>query len=58
MFVLKDCNDTLYHYEIMVISTEMWVPNIPEGFTGIEHGEGYESVPVDPADFEGQSVLV
>ena len=42
----------------MVISTEMWVPNVPEWFTGIEHAEGYESVPVDPADFEKQSVLI
>ena len=58
MFMLKDHNDTLYHCEIMVISTEMWVPNIPEWFTRIEHAEGYESVPVDPADFEGQTVLI
>ncbi|XP_065899576.1 FAD-dependent oxidoreductase domain-containing protein 2-like [Dysidea avara] len=57
-FVLEDRNGTSYHCDIVVVSTGMWKPNIPKGFPGIEHAEGYESVSVNPEDFEGQTVLI
>jgi len=40
------------------LSTGLWVPNFPSDFPGIEHVVGYESMSIDPDDFEGKLVLI
>ena len=40
---------------MVVVSTGMNLPNIPEN---LKHIEGYENASVNPDDYEGKSVLI
>lgn len=42
---------------VLLVATGLSVPNQVD-FPGSEYVEGYESVSVDPKDFEGQNVLI
>jgi thioredoxin reductase len=43
--------------DAVVVSTGIWVPVVPN-LLGAELMEGYESMSVDPEDFDGQTVLI
>jgi thioredoxin reductase len=57
LFQLRDQEGTVYHCEVLIVSTGVWVPQIPQ-IDGIEHAEGYESMSLDRKDYEGQRVLI
>ncbi|XP_065889903.1 FAD-dependent oxidoreductase domain-containing protein 2-like isoform X3 [Dysidea avara] len=57
-FLLKDQRNMIYKCDVVIVSTGVSVPIIPNSLPGIEHATGYESVSVDPKDFEGQAVLI
>ena len=46
-----------YSCRAVIAATGLDVPFVPN-IKGIEHVEGYEDMPIDPEEFEGQSVLV
>lgn len=56
-FTLELEDGSVYRCPILVIATGIATPNVPP-IPGIEHVEGYETVPMDPAGFEGQRVLI
>ena len=39
------------------MATGLWKPNIPD-MEGIEHTDGYETMSLNPDDYEGKSVLI
>ena len=41
----------------MILATGIWLPNIPD-LPGINYAEGYESISINPADYEGKNVLI
>jgi cation diffusion facilitator CzcD-associated flavoprotein CzcO len=41
----------------MIVATGIWVPNIPN-IPGIDYAEGYESISLNPEDYEGKNVLI
>jgi len=56
-FVVHDTNGNTYSCLRLIVATGLskpYIPNIP----GIEFGESYADVSVDPQDFEGQRVLI
>ncbi|XP_038406614.1 FAD-dependent oxidoreductase domain-containing protein 2 [Canis lupus familiaris] len=56
-FILTDQTGQAHRCSVLLVATGLWVPNQVD-FPGSEHVEGYESVSVDPRDFEGQNVLI
>jgi len=58
MFAMEDQHGFVYSCRTLIIATGLGAPNIPANMVGLEWAEGYETVSVDPADFEGQSVLI
>ena len=56
-FRLELEDGSAYRCPILVMATGLSTPNIPP-IPGIEHVQGYETVPMDPAGFEGQRVLI
>ena len=42
---------------VLVVATGMWKPNIPN-MKGIEMAEGYETMSLNPDDYEGKTVLI
>uniref|UniRef100_UPI00358EE1F6 FAD-dependent oxidoreductase domain-containing protein 2 isoform X1 n=1 Tax=Myxine glutinosa TaxID=7769 RepID=UPI00358EE1F6 len=57
VFRLSTRNGDLWTCNIVLVATGLSMPNEPN-FLGSELSEGYESVSVDPSDFEGQRVLI
>lgn len=45
------------YYRVLIIATGLWVPNIPD-LTGIDYAEGYETMSINPDDYEGKNVLI
>jgi thioredoxin reductase len=56
-FNLMDQNGDTHTCQVLIISTGLWVPVIPD-IKGIETAEGYESVSIDPDDFIDKTVLI
>ncbi|XP_016017251.2 FAD-dependent oxidoreductase domain-containing protein 2 [Rousettus aegyptiacus] len=56
-FILTDQKGQAYQCSVLLVATGLSVPNLVD-FPGSEYVEGYESVSVDPKDFEGQNVLI
>jgi cation diffusion facilitator CzcD-associated flavoprotein CzcO len=56
-FVMDDQHGNIYMSKTVIVATGLWKPNIPR-FEGEEFVEGYETVSIDPEDFEGKSVLI
>ncbi|XP_039102096.1 FAD-dependent oxidoreductase domain-containing protein 2 [Hyaena hyaena] len=56
-FILIDQMGHAHRCSVLLVATGLSVPNQVD-FPGSEHVEGYESVSVDPKDFEGQNVLI
>lgn len=56
-FTMNDQHGNTYQCHTLLVGTGMWKPNMPP-IEGEEFIEGYETVNIDPEDFEGQSVLV
>ncbi|XP_064406922.1 FAD-dependent oxidoreductase domain-containing protein 2-like [Halichondria panicea] len=58
VFHLTDQNNVVHHCQVVVASTGIWVPNIPEDINGIEHTVGYEDMSLDLDDYENKVVLI
>ncbi|XP_040493408.1 FAD-dependent oxidoreductase domain-containing protein 2 isoform X1 [Ursus maritimus] len=56
-FILTDQMGHAHQCSVLLVATGLSVPNQVD-FPGSEYVEGYESVSVDPEDFEGQNVLI
>ncbi|XDC53874.1 hypothetical protein R6Z07M_005056 [Ovis aries] len=56
-FILTDHRGQAYQCSVLLVATGLSVPNRVD-FPGSEYVDGYESVSVDPKDFEGQNVLI
>uniref|UniRef100_X1ZGH8 FAD-dependent oxidoreductase domain-containing protein 2 n=1 Tax=Capitella teleta TaxID=283909 RepID=X1ZGH8_CAPTE len=56
-FAMEDQHNNTYSCRYLILATGLWKPNTPD-FVGSEYVEGYEEVPIDADDFEGQSVLI
>ncbi|XP_045728558.1 FAD-dependent oxidoreductase domain-containing protein 2 [Mirounga angustirostris] len=56
-FILTDRKGHAHRCGVLFVATGLSVPNQVD-FPGSEYVEGYESVSVDPKDFEGQNVLI
>lgn len=56
-FILTDQMGHTHQCSVLLVATGLSVPNQVD-FPGSEYVEGYESVSVDPEDFEGQNVLI
>jgi len=57
-FELTDKNETKYNCKTLIVSTGLWVENVPPKVIGIEHTEGYPTMSVDQDDYEGKTVLI
>ncbi|XP_057310972.1 FAD-dependent oxidoreductase domain-containing protein 2-like [Hydractinia symbiolongicarpus] len=58
LYELTDKNETVYQCGTLIVSTGMWVENVPKNVPGIEHTEGYPTMSIDTDDYEGQTVLI
>jgi thioredoxin reductase len=56
-FRVVDDQGNVYTSRVLVVATGCWKPNVPE-IPGIEYGENYNEMPIDPDDFSGQRVLI
>jgi cation diffusion facilitator CzcD-associated flavoprotein CzcO len=56
-FVVRDTNGGTYRAKRLIVATGVSKPYVPD-IEGIEHAELYPDVPVDPAGFTGQRVLI
>ncbi|CAG2231158.1 FAD-dependent oxidoreductase domain-containing protein 2 [Mytilus edulis] len=55
---LEDYTEKLnINVQVLIIATGLWVPNIPD-LTGIDYAEGYETMSINPDDYEGKNVLI
>lgn len=54
-YELYDQHGNEYNCKVLIISTGLSLPNIPEN---IKQVEGYESISTNPKDYEGKSVLI
>lgn len=57
IYTMSDQNETPYKCGKLIIATGVAKPNIPD-LMGIEHVEGYETMSLNPDDYEGQTVLI
>ncbi|RUS76560.1 hypothetical protein EGW08_015668, partial [Elysia chlorotica] len=57
VYRMEDQRGTQYSCRSVILATGMSVPNVPD-MQGIDLARGYESVSVDPDDFEGKAVLI
>lgn len=57
MYEFDDQNNNRYKCSVLIIATGLWVPNIPD-LTGIDYAEGYETMSINPDDYEGKNVLI
>ncbi|GFR80633.1 FAD-dependent oxidoreductase domain-containing protein 2-like [Elysia marginata] len=57
IYRMEDQRGQQYSCRTIILATGMSVPNIPT-MKGIDLARGYESVSVDPEDFEGKAVLI
>lgn len=56
-YLLDDQHGNPYQCKVLVIATGMWKPNIPD-MKGIEYADGYETMSLNPDDYEGKTVLI
>ena len=56
-FELQDQQGNIYQSRYLVVATGTWLPYLPE-IDGIELAEHYIDMPVDPADYADQRVLI
>ncbi|XP_076451217.1 FAD-dependent oxidoreductase domain-containing protein 2-like [Babylonia areolata] len=54
---MNDQNGNEHSCKVVVMATGMWKPNIPD-MPGIEHALGYETMSLNPDDYEGKTVLI
>ncbi|KAL8620878.1 hypothetical protein ACOMHN_047049 [Nucella lapillus] len=57
MHMLNDQHGNEYSCKALVLATGMWKPNIPD-MPGIEHTVGYETMSLNPDEYEGKTVLI
>lgn len=57
VYRMEDQRGQQYSCRTVILATGMAVPNIPS-MKGIDLAQGYETVSVDPEDFEGKAVLI
>lgn len=57
-YILKDKKGGVYACKYLIISTGIWVENIPSKAKGFEHTVGYPTMSIDPDEYEGQSILI
>ncbi|XP_005100558.2 FAD-dependent oxidoreductase domain-containing protein 2 [Aplysia californica] len=57
VYRLQDQTDQVYVCRTLIMATGMATPNIPP-MKGIELAEGYETMSLDPEDYEGKTVLI
>nr|KAG5709729.1 hypothetical protein BaRGS_027754 [Batillaria attramentaria] len=56
-YQLDDQHGNTYQCKVLVVATGLWKPNIPD-VKGIEYAEGYETMSLNPDDYEGKTVLI
>ncbi|GAB3440365.1 NAD(P)-binding domain-containing protein [Actinophytocola sediminis] len=56
-FVVRDRDGGTYRAKRLIVATGVSKPYVPD-IDGVEHAELYSDVPVDPAGFTGQRVLI
>lgn len=57
IYTMTDQNNTPYKCGRLIIATGISKPNIPD-LVGIEYVDGYETMSLNPDDYEGQTVLI
>ena len=50
-------NSLVFVDRVLVVASGMWKPNIPD-IKGIEMADGYETMSLNPDDYEGKTVLI
>ncbi|OWF55933.1 FAD-dependent oxidoreductase domain-containing protein 2-like [Mizuhopecten yessoensis] len=58
IYTMEDDKGNPYTCSKVIVATGIAEPNIPKEVPGMEYADGYESVSINPDDFEGQSVLI
>eukprot|EP00794_Sanderia_malayensis_P008745 gene8745-9679_t len=58
VFTLLDKNDEMYMCKTLIVSTGLWVENIPRNITGIENTVSYSKMSVNPDDYEGKTIFI
>lgn len=58
IFKLVDKKLNVYECKTLIVSTGLWVENLPKNVTGLEHTLSYTKMSVNADDYEGQSVLI
>eukprot|EP00794_Sanderia_malayensis_P008736 gene8736-9669_t len=58
VFTLLDKNDEMYMCKTLIVSTGLWVENIPRNITGIENTVSYSKMSVNPDDYEGKNIFI
>ncbi|XP_076305462.1 FAD-dependent oxidoreductase domain-containing protein 2-like isoform X2 [Tachypleus tridentatus] len=56
-FFLEDQHQQQYICRTVIVAAGLWKPHAPT-FEGSEHVIGYESISVNPTEFEGKTVLI
>ncbi|KAK3596169.1 hypothetical protein CHS0354_020627 [Potamilus streckersoni] len=57
VFTMSDQHGNSYRCGRLIVATGVSTPNIPN-VPGIEHADGYESMSINPDDYEGKTVLI
>ncbi|XP_045212137.1 FAD-dependent oxidoreductase domain-containing protein 2-like isoform X2 [Mercenaria mercenaria] len=57
IYTMNDQKDNLYKCGRLIIATGIGKPNIPD-LVGMEYVDGYETMSLNPDDYEGQTVLI
>lgn len=57
LHVMEDQHGNKYTCKVLIVATGMWKPNIPD-MDGIELADGYETMSLNPKDYEGKTVLI
>ncbi|KAL4240447.1 FAD-dependent oxidoreductase domain-containing protein 2 [Mactra antiquata] len=57
IYSMSDQNDEIYKCGRLIVATGIAKPNIPN-LEGMEYVDGYETMSMDPDDYEGQTVLI
>lgn len=57
-FTLKDKKKEIYNCKHLIVSTGIWVENVPSSLNGVENTVGYPNMSLNLEDYEGKTVMI
>lgn len=57
-YTLTDKKKNTYSCQYLIVSTGLWVENIPKDLQGVEHTIGYPNMSINVDDYDGKTIMV